>query len=588
MNNLGEVVGHADTYTHYSHAFLYNGSTPLINLGSLAGDYSESVATAINNSGMVIGYTDTPGAGNPTHAFLYTTAGGMRDLGTLGGATSEAFDINNLSQIVGFANTANGSVDGFLYSGNGPMVDLGAYQAICINDAGEIAAIVVTGTQTSTYVSSGGTSAWINIGSLGGTDTQPTAMNTRGDVVGGSAITSANEIAQPFLYSGGTMTNLGTFGGQLGWANGINDSGVVVGDADLAGDTYLSSQGFVYYGSGAIENLNNLVDPSLGWTIYDAVAINDSGQIAASGYQQYGEFHAIVLTPVPEPESICLLIVAAFTPLVIKARGFANPTQGLGMVERVKSGVWFFGLFHLRGLDHVSSSMVDQLFLRAVCAIARSLRGKDKKQFVRRLRLVASSRVQRFDRAKEWLGRVVSAFRNRLGALLQTYWVGLTSSAHCIDARTRSLRFEGLECRALLTTATLVWNPSAVSAPDAVWTPTSTQDWLNDGRESAWIQNSIAKFPVSAEGAGPVAIADSLPGQQLIYASQIIIEDGANYSFVASTPTDQLQIPSSGTLISLSSTDTSPSTATITTPIVSQTNSTFEVSGSGTLDVEVR
>ena len=45
MNNLGQVVGYADTYTHYSHAFLYNGSGPLINLGSFGGDYSLSVAT---------------------------------------------------------------------------------------------------------------------------------------------------------------------------------------------------------------------------------------------------------------------------------------------------------------------------------------------------------------------------------------------------------------------------------------------------------------------------------------------------------------------------------------------------------------
>ena len=45
MNNLGQVVGYADTYTHYSHAFLYNGSGPLINLGSFGGDYSISVAT---------------------------------------------------------------------------------------------------------------------------------------------------------------------------------------------------------------------------------------------------------------------------------------------------------------------------------------------------------------------------------------------------------------------------------------------------------------------------------------------------------------------------------------------------------------
>ena len=185
----------------------------------------------------MVGYTDTPGTGNPTHAFAYTATGGMQDLGTLGGVASYAWDINNSAQIVGFANTAQGTIDGFLYSRNGPMVDLGPYQALCINDAGQIAAVAGSGTQTSTYISSGGTSAWVNIGSLGGSFTQPCAMNSRGEVVGGSAITTANEIAQPFLYSGGTITNLGTSGGQYGWAQGINDSGVVVGFADFPGES---------------------------------------------------------------------------------------------------------------------------------------------------------------------------------------------------------------------------------------------------------------------------------------------------------------------------------------------------------------
>ncbi len=326
MNNLGEVVGYADTYTHYSHAFLYPGSGPLVNLGSFGGDNSVSVAEAINNQGMVVGYSDSSGAGSDTRAFLYIQSGGMRDLGTLGGPDSAAVDINNSGQIVGSAQTPNGTYDGFLYSENGPMVDLGAYRGILINDPGQVVATIGapgSGYQH-TFISSGGTGAWADIGSLGGGETQPNGMNNRGDIVGSSTLTSSSELSQAFLYSEGKLTNLGTFGGQSSSANGINNLGVVVGFADLPGD--LSADGFVYYGSGPIVDLSSLVAPSLGWTIEDADAINDRGQIAAEASQQEGSFHAILLTPTPEPSSVDMLIVAAFAFLAINARRLLNRT----------------------------------------------------------------------------------------------------------------------------------------------------------------------------------------------------------------------------------------------------------------------
>ena len=80
MNSFDQVVGSADTYTHYAHAFLYTGNGPMINVGSFGGDYSLSVATGINNSGMVIGYSDE-GGDNPTVAFLYAERR-HADLGT--------------------------------------------------------------------------------------------------------------------------------------------------------------------------------------------------------------------------------------------------------------------------------------------------------------------------------------------------------------------------------------------------------------------------------------------------------------------------------------------------------------------------
>jgi len=374
INDLGEVLGYGDIYTDYSHAFLYTGSGPLVNLGSFGGDYRVSVATAINNSGMVVGYSDSFGSGNPTRAFLYTQSGGMQDLGTLGGAQAEAECINNLGQIVGVAQVASGTYDGFLYSGNGPMVDLGTYRSILINDTGQVVAVNGPAGSLHTYISSGGTGTWQDIGSLGGAETDPVGMNNSGEIVGGSTITTANGYLQPFLYSGGTMTDPGTFGGQIGAANAINDFGVVVGGADFPGD--LSGHAFVWYGSGPIQDLNDLVNPSLGLTIEDALAINDNGQIAAEAYQQGGEYHAILLTPIqtPEPSSFGLLL-AAIIGVAATRYGACRTRLSSCLVDCSRRALWLLATGKTQSiLPQLASSLIA---FCASCALAANVYGQD-------------------------------------------------------------------------------------------------------------------------------------------------------------------------------------------------------------------
>ena len=58
--------------------------------------------------------------------------------------------------------------------------------------------------------------------------------------------------------------------------------------------------------SGAMVDLNTLIDPASGWELLEAHGINDSGQIAGHGMIG-GQTHAFLLTPTPEPASLCLL-----------------------------------------------------------------------------------------------------------------------------------------------------------------------------------------------------------------------------------------------------------------------------------------
>ena len=76
-----------------SHAFLFTPGSLMQDLGTLGG--TDSTATAINNSGEVVGYSDNNAGNSTTYALSWTQADGMQNLGTLPGySDSYALAIN--------------------------------------------------------------------------------------------------------------------------------------------------------------------------------------------------------------------------------------------------------------------------------------------------------------------------------------------------------------------------------------------------------------------------------------------------------------------------------------------------------------
>jgi probable HAF family extracellular repeat protein len=92
-----------------------------IDLGTLPGG-AISNAFGVNDHSQVVGVSQT--TGNFNRGFLWTKKTGMTDLGILGGNFSSAQAINDAAQIAGQAETSN-AAHAFLYKAPAGMQDLG-------------------------------------------------------------------------------------------------------------------------------------------------------------------------------------------------------------------------------------------------------------------------------------------------------------------------------------------------------------------------------------------------------------------------------------------------------------------------------
>jgi probable HAF family extracellular repeat protein len=340
LNERGMLVGVGDTsmpdpfapkcFTDcfVSHGFLWQEGE-VTDLGALPGG-AGSIPAAINERGWIAEQSQNgaidPLTGWPeAHAVLWRK-GQITDLGTLGGNQSNPNAMNNHGGVVGaaltstadpFANSPTaacimlpftGSCAGLTFAQNsviepgatethafwwrnGLMLDLGTLggpdsNAWNINDRGEI-----TGWSYTSFVANPSTGVptvdpffWspedgklIDMGSLGGTFGNPVWLNNRGQVTGASNL--AGDVTEhPFLWSKSEgMRDLGTLGGTFGHPNWINDAGEVVGFSQITGDH--DGHAFLWR-HGVMTDLGTVgSDPDS-----EATNVNSQGQVVGGSF----------------------------------------------------------------------------------------------------------------------------------------------------------------------------------------------------------------------------------------------------------------------------------------------------------------
>jgi len=280
VNDLGQVVGGADRVDGLRLAFLWENGV-MTYLGNLAPGQTSTEAWDINDNGQIVGFAGL-------NAFIWEN-GTMTALGHLSGpaGNTAAFGINNAGQVVGISGLAVAINHAFLWE-NGVMTDLGTLGGMRsiawdINSAGQVCGASFSPTGEHAFLWENGVMTDLTTpGAPGSGFSQAFGINEAGQVVGWNGQTA-------LLWENGDTIDIGALAG-LPDSDGraINDAGIVL------------ISGYLFdLATEELALLADLIPCDSGWTALMPRDLNNAGQVVGVGTIN-GRRHAFLMTPLDE------------------------------------------------------------------------------------------------------------------------------------------------------------------------------------------------------------------------------------------------------------------------------------------------
>ena len=309
VNDSGQVVGLSTSSAGPESAVLYSGGS-LTNLIA-TGIYTYAYAMGINDSGAAVLTVSTSPNGIPKFGYIYAggTAIDLRfQVGVLSGIPNQVWAISSAGQVTGDYGPATGTQATFFYSGGttGTSINIENGQSVFSDTCGyginNLGAVVGSGWAYGAglefpFIWSPTTGIQAASAMMPGT---ADGVNDSGVVVGstgnggwhggGQYVPAAAFVSTP-TASGYVATLLPSLGnGSTDGAYGISDTGLIVGES--AGNAFLAAQSG---GAWRTTNLNSLVNPAAGWTLKIAEAISNDGSYIAGIGTINGQSHGFEL-----------------------------------------------------------------------------------------------------------------------------------------------------------------------------------------------------------------------------------------------------------------------------------------------------